>query len=515
MTTSGSQESPPLLSRRIADALTNGGAADAVEYAGRWYSWADLREIGQQVDQGIAQARPGAMRVGLVARNRATELAAILGLMASGRTVVMIHAAQKEARFAAEVEALNVDAIVADAQYWTPAVQAAARAHGVMQVHLSDDVAGRVTIIDDGMVPAAVATGYPEAAVELLSSGTTGAPKRIPISWKTLGAALGAAHGTATFGGSGIDWARAAQLPPAISGLSLGNIGGIYMVLPSALIGQRMVLLDKFAVEPWVRAVSLYRPELLSVQPVGLRMILQAGVQREALQSLRTIVSGASPLEPELQDEFERRYGIRVFGAYGATEFCGSIVFWTDELYDRHRDSKRGSVGRAGPGVQVRVADPDSGALLPAGETGLLEARVERVGADWIRTTDLAVIDEDDFVYIKGRSDNAINRGGYKVVPDEVVSVLRLHPAVFDAAVVGLADDRLGEVPVAVIELKSGQTAPSEAELHQHARQHLLAYQVPTRFLIAEQLPRNASLKVMAPAVRALFEAADSAARQA
>jgi acyl-coenzyme A synthetase/AMP-(fatty) acid ligase len=266
------------------------------------------------------------------------------------------------------------------------------------------------------------------------------------------------------------------------------------------------VLLDRFAVAPWARAVRLYRPEILSVQPVGLRMILDAGVPPQDLASLKWIVSGASPLDPDLQDRFEARYGCRVFGAYGATEFCGSIVLWTDALYDEYRQAKRGSVGRPADGVAIRIVDPESAAPLPAGEIGRLEAKVDRVGPDWIGTTDLAYVDADGFVFITGRSDNAINRGGYKILPDAVAEALRAHPAVLDAAVVGLPDTRLGEVPVAAVELRPGHAPPSEDELKAFARSRLMAYQVPARIACADALPRNASLKVMAPAVRELFQ---------
>jgi acyl-coenzyme A synthetase/AMP-(fatty) acid ligase len=114
-------------------------------------------------------------------------------------------------------------------------------------------------------------------------------------------------------------------------------------------------------------------------------------------------------------------------------------------------------------------------------------------------------VDDDGFVFITGRSDNAINRGGYKVAPETVADALRRHPAVLDAGVVGLPDDRLGEVPVAAVELRAGLSAPSPDELRDFARRHLLAYQVPARIVVTDALPRNASLKIVGPAVRDLF----------
>jgi long-chain acyl-CoA synthetase len=491
------------LSARIGETLRGGGGRPAVEFEEAWSSWADLKGVADAVTAILDAKAPGARRIGLVARNRPVVLAAMLGLIASGRSIVMLNPAQAPERLAAELGALRLAAVVAEQDVWSAPAVAAAETAGTLRVALPDRFGAPVVAGDAPSAPAPEVHD-PDVAMELLSSGTTGPPKRIPILWRTLEAALGSAHGTPLFG-EGADALAQAELPPAISGLSLGNIGGVYMILPSALIGQRIVLLDRFAVAPWTRAVRLYRPEMLSVQPVGLRMILDAEVPPEDLSSLKWIVSGASPLDPDLQDRFEQRYGCRVFGAYGATEFCGSIVLWTDALYDEFRQSKRGSVGRPAAGVEARIVDPETGTPLPPGTVGLFEARVDRVGPDWIRTTDLACIDADGFVFITGRADNAINRGGYKVSPDEVAEALRRHPAVLDAAVVGLADERLGEVPVAAVELRPSHASPSEDELKAFARRSLLAYQVPARIVFTDALPRNASLKVMAPAVRELF----------
>ncbi len=491
------------LSASIGRTLREGGAARAVEFEERWHSWTELERIASQVTDALHQHCPDARRVGLIARNRPTVLAAMLGLIAEGKTTVMFHAAQSSERLAAEVAELGLAAVVAEAQFWSGTACEAAAMSGTLRIVLPDALEGEVKVVHpDRLAPSGSAD--PGVALELLSSGTTGPPKRIPIGWHTLEAALGSAHGTALFGSappalSGLD------LSPAISGLSLGNIGGIYMMLPSVLIGQPIVMLDRFAVEPWTRAVRLYRPEILSVQPAGLRMILDASVLPEDISSLTTIVSGASKLDPDLQDRFEQRYAIRVFGAYGATETCGSIIVWTDALYDEYRHTKRGSVGKPIAGVAIRIVDPATSEVLPTGQSGLLHARVDRVGPDWIQTTDLAWIDEDSFVYITGRADDAIDRGGYSIPPDLVADVLRQHPSVIDASVVGLPDPRLGEVPVAAVELVPGAAVPSESELLEFARARLLAYQVPVQIICVEELPRNASLKVMAPAVRALF----------
>ena len=148
---------------------------------------------------------------------------------------------------------------------------------------------------------------------------------------------------------------------------------------------------------------------------------------------------------------------------------------------------------------------------MPSGEVGLLEVMPERRLGDsqWTRTTDLASIDSDGFLYIHGRADDVIIRGGFKVMLSHVTDVLMQHEAVREAAVIGIVDSRLGQVPVAAVEVDAACRRPTERELEAFARAHLAPYQVPVKFMIVEQLPRTVSMKVSRPAVKALFEAAE------
>ena len=171
--------------------------------------------------------------------------------------------------------------------------------------------------------------------------------------------------------------------------------------------------------------------------------------------------------------------------------------------------STRGSVGRLNKGAEARLIDPESGAALDRGAEGLLELRAPNIGngRDWVRTTDLATIDADDFLWIRGRHDGAIVRGGFKVLPDDVVKAIQAHPAVREAAVTGLADRRLGQVPVAAWIARSGVAAPDEETLRAWLKERLMPYQVPVRLKRVDELPRTPSMKVSQPALKALFEA--------
>jgi acyl-CoA synthetase (AMP-forming)/AMP-acid ligase II len=235
-------------------------------------------------------------------------------------------------------------------------------------------------------------------------------------------------------------------------------------------------------------------------------MLLDAHVPREDLASLEFLISASGPLDPETRDEFEAHYGIPVKLAYGATEFAGSLCAWTPEMDSEFGASKRNSVGRALPDTGLRIVDQDTGAELPVGAQGLLEAKITAISEDWIRTTDIASIDHDGFVTLHGRADGAINRGGFKILPEGVRRVLVSHPAVRDACVVGVPDARLGQVPFAAIEPVPGEPVPAADELKELVRQSLPVYNVPVAITVVDELPRNPALKVSIPAVAALYD---------
>ena len=169
--------------------------------------------------------------------------------------------------------------------------------------------------------------------------------------------------------------------------------------------------------------------------------------------------------------------------------------------------AKRGSVGRAHPGCELRVVDAETGAPLRADEEGLLEVKARQMGdeAGWTHTTDLARIDADGFVWILGRADQAIIRGGFKVMPDDVRAALERDPRVRGASVVSRPDARLGAVPVAAVELRAGVHDVSPDELLTEAAKVLARYELPTELRLVATLPRTPSGKVDLAAVRALF----------
>lgn len=299
------------------------------------------------------------------------------------------------------------------------------------------------------------------------------------------------------------------------------HIGGMYFILANVLEGKTTALMERFSVDEWVKLVQAYPTEVISLVPTALSMVLTANVPDEVFKGVKAVRRGTGPLKPEMAEEFLRRYGIPVLGNYGATEFAGAVTRWTMRDWREHGDAKRGSVGRGMPGVELRVVDPESQIEVPHEDIRCTHVRSSQLAvadADgWARTTDLASIDADGFVFIHGRADDAVIRGGFKIVPVVVEDALKTHPAVFDAAMTGMAHDRLGAVPVAVVQLKADlggeKQAPSEADLIAWLDARLPRYQVPAALRIVDELPRTPSMKISKPALRALLKASISATR--
>jgi acyl-CoA synthetase (AMP-forming)/AMP-acid ligase II len=287
----------------------------------------------------------------------------------------------------------------------------------------------------------------------------------------------------------------------------LGNMSGVWTLLTSVLDGSPLVVFDKFDLPRWVKTLERYRPHYIGLVPAAVKMVYDAGVPQDVLASVTVVNMGGARLDPEVQKRFEEKYQVLILSSYGATEFFGAVASWSLEDRRRYGNSKFGSTGRVRPGVNLRVIDTETGEPLPSGAVGLLEVQVERVGPEWTRTTDLASLDDEGFLFIHGRIDGAISRGGFKMLPQEIVEILCRHPHIADAAVVGVPDSRLGEVPMAAVELIPGSPRVTPAELEAFAREHLVPYKVPVRFTIVDKLPRTLSLKVSVVDVRAMFAA--------
>lgn len=493
------------MSRQLADRIRAVLALDprapAIEFEGRWVEWQALADIAEGVQNRLWSARLGqGSPVGLVLRNDPAMIGAMLGVLLTGGCVVTINPSQGDAGLCGDIRGLRLPAVVALQADWARAgvVDAATGALGVRV-----DLAG-ATVVEglDHLGPGPFRPSGDGVAVEMLTSGTTGPPKRIPLSYSDFEHTVAAA--TAHYSaGAGHDSELRLRSGVAIVSSPLVHMSGLFRTLLNICEGRKIALLERFRVPDLVDALLRHRPKAVSLVPSAMAMVLDAGVDPEAFSSVEVVTSGTAHLPVDVQTRFECRYGVAVLPSYGATEFAGGVAGWNLALHRRWATLKRGSVGRPQRGREIRVMSLEDDTEMPPGEQGRIEVRT--TGGDWVRTTDLGRVDADGFVFIDGRTDDVIIRGGFKVNPAEIVGVLRSHPAVRDAGVAGLPDERLGQVPVAAVELTDGALATPE-DLLAHVRERVSRYYVPARVIVVEELPRTPSLKVSQPALRELFE---------
>lgn len=501
------------LAERIREVLTIDPDAGSIEFEERWRSWGEQKAVFDAVESALAGAQlaPGA-GVALVIRNRPAQAAAGLAIVATRRVLVSINPHQSAGSIAEDIESVKCPALILDTEDWAkPEIAEAAKKYTRLAIAVDRTAAPKIVhqrADDSGIQWKAL---QPDVAIEMLSSGTTGKPKRINLAYKDLEASIwNILKGKST--GVDPEWARDDQgklkinLTPGLIYSPLGHIGGLFFLFFLTCDARRFVLLERFKVEPWVSAVKRHKLKNTGLVPSAIRMVMDANVPKEDLASLVALGSGTAPLPADLWKAFEERYGIALLPTYGSTEFAGAVVNWTMKDHKQFIATKRGAAGRAIPGNIVRIVHPETGAEMPTNQEGLVEVSSNQLrGGEWVRTTDLGRIDEDGFLFILGRSDGAINRGGFKILPDEIEVVLRRHPAIHDAAVVGMPDPRLGQVPVAAVEPKPGAAKPSPEDLIAFAREHLIAYKVPAKILVLDALPRTPSMKPILPELRRMF----------
>jgi acyl-CoA synthetase (AMP-forming)/AMP-acid ligase II len=481
------------LSRRIAEILALDPAARAIQYEGQWLSWGQVGEFARSIAT-VASGHGEHPRVGVMLRNQPAHVATLLGVLIAGGTVVVINPSRGDDRTRADLSTLDLPVVIGLPEDLGTLLTPSPRTTTVTITDLTQSPV--VTTATDPQAD----PGRPGVAVWMLTSGTTGPPKRVDLTYDMLARSVIGRN------------PESSQAPTelrrgvAIVNSPLVHVGGVFRVLLCIAEARSFVLLPRFELDRWAEAVREHRPRAVSLVPAALRMVLHSALTREDLAGVRAVTSGTAPLSADDADAFTEKFGIPVLTSYAATEFGGGVAGWTLADHQKYWQDKRGSVGRANPGARLRVVD-DDGVPVDPGQQGLLEVKPAQLdaAADWMRTTDLARIDGDGFVWILGRADQAIIRGGFKVMPDDVRAALESHPAVRGAAVIGRHDARLGETPVAMVELREGAGADTD-ELVAFLQTRLARYEIPAEFAVVDAIPRTPSGKPDLRAVREHFE---------
>ena len=488
--------------RETADASP--GKAVAV-YAGGQMTYGELDALSDRLAAGLEAAglRPGDA-VALQLPNIPQFLVAYFGILRAGGVAVPLNVLLKAPEVAFYLGDSGAEILIT----WEGVLGDAARgaaAAGVSEIYAvghAENAPGahpfeRLLAIADG--PRLASRMLTDTAVIVYTSGTTGRPKGAELT-----------H---------IQLYMNADIPARLVGVQPDDV--VITVLPffhvfalSSILnlcvrfGLTMSLIPRFDPATVLAAIQRDHATIFDGVPTMFIALLQyPELDSYDVTSLRLAVSGGASIPAAVLDAFEKRFGVVILEGYGLTE-TASTATQNKSITER----RAYSVDKPIWGTQTQVWDHDGNALPPGkdrvGEVvtrglhvmkGYLhdpQATAEAFAGGWFHTGDLGYFDEDGFLFIVGRSKELIIRGGYNVYPAEIEDVLHAHPAVAEAAVIGIPDDRLGEEVMAVVTLRPGASLAAP-ELIAFCKERIAAYKYPRVIEFRDELPKNAMGKIM------------------
>jgi long-chain acyl-CoA synthetase len=439
-------------------------------------------------------------RVGLMAPNTLEFIELYYGILRAGAIVVPMNPQFKSR----EVEFYLADSAAALALAWhdvaDQAAKGAARAGTDLVVIEPSDLGGRLGKSDPD--PAIADRAPSDTAVILYTSGTTGQPKGAELTHANL---LSNVEVTRTTLLDLRPWDVVLGALPLFH--SFGQTVGMGCTTAS---GACLTLLPRF--DP-VRALEIIKRDQVTVfmgVPTMYAAILHSASGGAGdVTSLRLCVSGGASMPAEVMRAFEERFGCVILEGYGLSETSPVASFNHPD-----RERKPGTIGQAIAGTEMRVQN-DEGDPLPPGEIGEIAIRGHNVmkgywrrpedtaqvlAGGWLRTGDLGHADPEGYFSIVDRKKDMIIRGGFNIYPREIEEVLYEHPAVAEAAVIGVPDPLLGEEVAAVVRLRPGVSVDS-GELRDFVKRQLAAYKYPRHVWIADELPHGGSGKILKRAI--------------
>jgi long-chain acyl-CoA synthetase len=349
-----------------------------------------------------------------------------------------------------------------------------------------------------------------DVVVQIYTSGTTGHPKGVRLKNRSF---FALAHEMDAVGDRWIGWTESTM---SLLFVPTFHIGGLWWLVRGLALGSATLLLRSFDPRAILRVIPQYRVTKTCMVPSMVQVLLsEPGCSTTDFSSLETIVYGGSPISPALLERAIKVFQCDFFQIYGMTETGNMAVCLRPEDHNLSNPKRLRAAGRPLPGVKARIID-SSGDVLGPGAMGEIalesparmegywnrpEATQATLVDGWVMTGDAGYQDEEGFVFVCDRIKEMIICAGENIYPAEIENVLRAHPGVADAAVIGIPDDLWGEAVKAVI-VPEREHVLASADIIRFARNHLAEFKIPKLVDFVEQLPRNATGKILKSRMR-------------
>jgi acyl-CoA synthetase (AMP-forming)/AMP-acid ligase II len=498
---------------------------DSVVFEGKRFTFAQIDERSNRLAHGIEGlgVEKGAC-VGIVAVNCNEYVETYFATAKLGSIFVPMNYRSKAEELEYMINCAGAEVLFVGSRYTDLINSIRTQLPSVRHViPIGDDGGGNYEALMSAQPADPVSTeiGDDDNTILLFTSGTTGRPKAVPLRHDAF----------VLYALENVEPANPDIEERNILTVPLYHVAGIQAMFPAIYGGRTIVMMRQFELKEWLETVQRERATRAMLVPTMLKWIVESpDFDKYDLSSLKVITYGAAPMPFDvIKKAIERMPGVQFINGYGQTESSSTLttlgpedhrITGTDEEKQIKWRRLQSSIGKPLADVHIRIVD-DEGNILPTMGVGEIQAEGPRImkgywGDEektlqtmttdgWLRTGDVGYTDEEGYIYLTGRSDDLIIRGGENIAPAEIELVLSSHPKIEDMAVIGVPDAEFGQQPFAYCVLKKGQAATSE-EILDFCHSRISSFKCPKSVVFLDELPRNAVGKLLRKQLREAYD---------
>ena len=491
--------------------------SNATIFNGRKTSYGELDKISNRFANALLDAniRKGT-RVGILAKNSDTYLQLLFACAKVGAVTVGLNWRLAPAELSYIAKDSDMELLFVGAEFFDTAEIVSAAAPKLKHIVSLNNAYQQWPAIadwtsDDDKLPS-IAVSPDDAALQLYTSGTTGHPKGVVLAHKTF-------FDPWIYDADPLmAWNDISQDEVCLLAMPFFHVGGIGLCFMSLRTGCSAVIVPEFSPMEFLRLVPEYKVTRTFLVPAAIRtVLLLPAAATTDWSSLKLVIYGAAPMPEALLLEALKILKCDFTQLYGMTEVCGAVVHLPPQDHIEGSPRLR-AAGIPIPSTRIKIID-GAGQLVKQGEVGEIllsspaamhsywknaDATAKTLVDGYIHTGDAGYQDEDGYLYIFDRVKDMIISGGENIYPIEVENALYHHADISDVAVIGIPDEKWGELVAAVVVVNAGCT-PTESELIDYAKAQIASYKCPKKIIFTEELPRNASGKILKRELRKPF----------